>query len=238
VGLGVTLMLIAGLYLWWPRKRWAPAFIPGRPKNGAALSFRWHRVLGFYAFLVLLPITLTGVGLSFHTPVEKAIQATLPTAHGEDPKADGQLDTPLTMDEIHARARRAYPEAETQYSYFADAQQPYWQILMRTPQRVHTSMPDLELWLHPETGEIIQTYDAREDARAGDHVQHLLFPIHNGQALGLAGRMTVLVSGLLPLFFAITGFIIWRHRRALAARKRAPGQAADDSLSGSEVVAT
>lgn len=219
VGLGVTLMLIAGLWLWWPRKRWAPAFIPGRPKNAAALSFRWHRVLGFYAFLVLLPITLTGVGLSFHTPVEKAIQATMPTAQKSDPEPDGELETPLTMEEIHARAQEAYPEAHTQYSYFADKEQPYWQILMRTSERVHTTMPDLELWLHPETGEIIQTYDAREDARAGDHVQHLIFPIHNGQALGLTGRLIVLVSGLLPLFFAITGFVIWRHRRALAARK-------------------
>ena len=139
------------------------------------------------------------------------------------------------MDDIHARARQAYPEAETQYSYFADAEQPYWQILMRTPERVHTSMPDLELWLHPETGEIIQRYDARKDARAGDHVQHLLFPIHNGQALGMTGRLIVLVSGLLPLFFAITGFIIWRYRRGRRVRKNDPRPAMVDA--GGEVVA-
>ena len=232
VGLGVTLMLIAGLYLWWPRKRWKPALIPGRPGNNVALSFRWHRVLGFYAFLVLFPITLTGVGLSFHTPVEKAIQATLPTAHGADPEADGELETPLTVDDIHARARAAYPDAEFQYSYFADEDQPYWQILMRTPERVHTAMPDLELWLHPETGEIIQSYDAREDARAGDHVQHLLFPIHNGQALGLTGRWLVLASGLLPVFFAVTGFVIWRRRARRRRRGNQPGapESSEDPL--------
>lgn len=239
VGLGVTLMLIAGLYLWWPRKRWAPAFVPGRPRTGSALSFRWHRVLGFYTFVLLLPVVLTGVGLSFHTPVEKAIKATLPTGHKADPKPSGELDTPLTLDEIHARARAAYPGAETQYSYFADGDQPYWQILMRTPERVHTAMPDLELWLHPETGEIIQTYDARRDARAGDHVHHLLFPIHNGQALGLPGRLVVLVLGLMVPFFAVTGFVIWRHRRARAARKRRADAGAErSSRADPEVLAT
>ncbi len=219
VGLGVVLMLIAGLYLWWPRKRVAPALIPGRPKNGAALSFRWHRVLGFYSFFLLLPVAVTGVGLSFHGPTEKLIQATLPTGHQHDPEVSADPDTPLTVDEIHERALAAYPEAQTQYTYFAGGNHPWWQVLLRTPERVHTTMPDVELWIHPETGEIKQTYDARTDARAGDHVHELLFPIHNGQALGMPGRLVVLVSGLLPLFFAITGFVVWRYRRTRAARK-------------------
>jgi uncharacterized iron-regulated membrane protein len=175
------------------------------------------------------------VGLSFHTPVEKAIEATLPTGHPPDPKVDAELDTPLTVDDIHARALAAYPGAETQYTYFAGGNHPYWQVLLRSAERVHTTMPDIELWMHPETGAIEQVYDARVDARAGDHVHNLIFPIHNGQALGMTGRLLVLASGLMPLFFAITGFIIWRYRRGRRVRKRHRQPVVADA--GGEVVA-
>jgi len=41
------------------------------------------------------------------------------------------------------------------------------------------------------------------------------FPLHNGDALGMPGRIIVLISGLTPLLFFITGTYLWWQKRQL-----------------------
>ena len=42
-----------------------------------------------------------------------------------------------------------------------------------------------------------------------------LHPLHNGEAFGLAGRIIVLLCGMLPLLALVTGFTRWRHKRGI-----------------------
>ncbi|MGH7201474.1 MAG: PepSY domain-containing protein, partial [Planctomycetaceae bacterium] len=46
------------------------------------------------------------------------------------------------------------------------------------------------------------------------------FPLHNGEAFGLAGRWIVFFSGLTPAVLYVTGVTIWWRRRRSRRRQR------------------
>lgn len=64
-----SLLLLSGLYLWWPRHwRWANvrAVIIFNPQlRGRARNLNWHNVFGFWSALPLLCIILTGLIMSY-----------------------------------------------------------------------------------------------------------------------------------------------------------------------------
>jgi uncharacterized iron-regulated membrane protein len=63
----------------------------------------------------------------------------------------------------------------------------------------------------------------RRSLPAGEAFLHWQFPLHNGEAFGLPGRLLVFVAGLMPLVLACTGALIWwqrrRGRHRIAARR-------------------
>ncbi|MBK8768176.1 MAG: PepSY domain-containing protein [Burkholderiaceae bacterium] len=49
-------------------------------------------------------------------------------------------------------------------------------------------------------------------ASPGDTVLAWLHPLHNGEALGLPGRLLVCAAGLIPALLFVTGWIRWRQK--------------------------
>lgn len=47
----------------------------------------------------------------------------------------------------------------------------------------------------------------------GDRFLNWLFPLHTGEAFGLAGRILASLFGFLPLAFFVTGLVIWLKLR-------------------------
>jgi uncharacterized iron-regulated membrane protein len=52
---------------------------------------------------------------------------------------------------------------------------------------------------------------------AGDRLLSWLFPLHSGEALGLAGRVAWTGFGLAPMLPFATGLWLWLRRRRRAA---------------------
>ena len=77
--------------------------------------------------------------------------------------------------------------------------------------------PRSNVWIDPYTGRVLAVRDERRDS-GGDTVLAWLHPLHGGEALGLAGRWLVFVSGLLPAVLFGTGVWRWAIRR----RRREP----------------
>ncbi|NMW26188.1 PepSY domain-containing protein, partial [Rhodanobacter denitrificans] len=44
-------------------------------------------------------------------------------------------------------------------------------------------------------------------------LSNAVYPLHAGSVGGLAGKLLVLLCGLLPPFFLVTGFLFWRTRQ-------------------------
>ena len=79
--------------------------------------------------------------------------------------------------------------------------------------------PRTNIWLHPHSGAVLAVRDARRDS-PGDVMLNWLHPLHGGEALGIAGRMLVLLSELASAVLAVTGWWRW-----LARRRRPSGHA-------------
>ncbi len=77
------------------------------------------------------------------------------------------------------------------------------------------------IWVDQYSGELLAVWDA-PNVTAGSQFMTWQFPLHNGDALGMPGRIIVLISGLTPLLFFITGTYMWWQKRQLQrkARKR------------------
>ncbi|UEP31834.1 PepSY domain-containing protein [Burkholderia sp. B21-007] len=74
--------------------------------------------------------------------------------------------------------------------------------------------PATTVWVDAYTGAIVGARDVAAQS-TGDTFLAWLHPLHSGEALGLSGRIAVLVSGLaLPLLF-VTGILRWRHKNAV-----------------------
>lgn len=63
------LLLVSGIYLWWPRQwRWSnirAVTLFNRRLKGRARDWNWHNVLGFWSAFPLLSIILTGLIMSY-----------------------------------------------------------------------------------------------------------------------------------------------------------------------------
>lgn len=58
-------MIVSGLFLWWPRKG-RPAILRfRRGAKGKARDFNWHHVLGFWFWAPIFTISLTGLVMSY-----------------------------------------------------------------------------------------------------------------------------------------------------------------------------
>ena len=71
--------------------------------------------------------------------------------------------------------------------------------------------PRANVWLDPYMGAVLAIRDGRGEG-AGDTVLNWLHPLHGGEALGLAGRVLVLLSGLAATGLAVTGWARWLVR--------------------------
>ena len=53
-----------------------------------------------------------------------------------------------------------------------------------------------------------------------DSIWRWMHPLHSGEGFGLAGRLLVCASGVLPLLLALTGLLRWRAKRQAMRGKR------------------
>jgi uncharacterized iron-regulated membrane protein len=93
---------------------------------------------------------------------------------------------------------------------------------MQQPGEPSARFPRTLVWIDAYSGQVLAEQDARRHSRV-DTVMAWVHPLHNGEAFGLAGRITAVLAGLvLPLLW-VTGLMRWRDRRrgsAAAAVRR------------------
>lgn len=223
LGLLFTVALLAGLLLWWPRRgHWRSALrlrLDGPPQRR---HYDWHKALGLGGGAVLLVLALTGVVLALPAwlePLFHHLGGQAPTPKVAAARLPGQ--PLLTLDAALARVQQQLPEAVPRWVDTPAAGSAVLRVRLWLPGDPSRRFPHSLLWLHAQTGEVLALRDARQ-LPPGDAVLAWVHPLHNGEAFGLAGRVLVCITGLVPLGLALTGWQRWRDRRQARRRALAP----------------
>ncbi|HXE78412.1 MAG TPA: PepSY-associated TM helix domain-containing protein [Rhodanobacter sp.] len=216
-------LLLSGLVLWWPRRGQLRAHLTPRAQPPARRWLSWHRSLGVLSLPLLLVVTLTGTLMVYHGGAKHALQvlfADAPTAPppAPIPSRDAAIDWVAVLD----AAQHALPGAELHRVALPSAQDGRVSVRARAADEWHTVGRSV-VWLDPYQARVLGVVDATKEG-TGARLGNAIYPLHAGSDTGSFWWATVLLSGLLPPFFLVTGFLYWRARRlprvAPAARDR------------------
>lgn len=216
IGLVLAVSVLTGLILWWPS--------PGKFKNVLTikrnasperLNFDLHKTFGFYSSAVLLFLILTGVYMIFPDYGRGLVNVFSPVAEPypqfQSIVPDG-AKTAISLAQVKAISDARFPDGEYRWIAFPADERGVYIVAKRASDEINGKSPFRRLWLDQYSGKIIhqRTADGRT---VGDIFVEWLYPLHSGEAFGMAGQLMVFGLGLIPLVLYVTGVIRWLHKR-------------------------
>ncbi|MBC2607853.1 PepSY-associated TM helix domain-containing protein [Pelagicoccus albus] len=212
--------ILAGLYLWWPRKKekvkgvWIP-----RTKGSFRTILRdWHTVPGMYVSLFVLLIMLTGLlftnvwGRAYM--IGNALSGGFPEFYISPPKS---ADAPegvkqISPDKALSIAKAAYPNFGAT-DFTLDLPHPGTNDAFSVLGDITRPFEDIgAVFIDQHTGEILLSTSS-ESFPLPTHLTLLFYPIHTGSIFGLGTKVLAVLSCLLITAMSATGVWIWWRRR-------------------------
>ncbi|KVN88872.1 PepSY-associated TM helix domain-containing protein [Burkholderia ubonensis] len=211
LGLVALISVGSGLYLWWPRRRSLRAALTLRfNASRQRTTYDLHKIGGVYLLPVVAILIVTGVLLDMPETFNPMIGRTSPLF--VPPTCKG-VPGPrrISLDEALDAARQRFPDATPRWLETPDGPQGCYRFRLHRQGEPGFRFPATTVWVDAYTGTVIGARDVATQS-AGDTLLGWLHPLHSGEALGLPGRIAVLVSGFaLPLLF-VTGVLRWRQK--------------------------
>lgn len=207
--LAALFLLISGVYLWWPSKRFG---IAGNPKT-AKFWFDLHNSFGVVSLVFVLLLIVTGLVISFETqttPLLYRISHSQPLRWPRLQVAPLPGRVPLTPDQALAIARATVPGATPFFITVPHGNQVY-QIFLRYPED-RTPGGRTRIAVDPYSGNTLMVIDSRR-APAGYRLVNLNRALHTGDILGLPSKALVSLASLIMPFQLLSGLIMWAKRR-------------------------
>lgn len=211
------LMCVSGLILWFPKqlrflKR--ATRINFKTKNFKRLNWDLHSVLGFYALLILLVISLTGLFWTFDTAKEIVAAVAGGTTEYNVKRKPIQPETMghFTLQDAYDIASQAYPGAkETYITPFSDKDATI-RVIQRFPYSIVRKQNTL--YYSGNTGKLVYA-ELYKDYTGYAAVARSNFDFHTGRirALGIGSKIVYFIIALIAASLPITGFYIWWGRR-------------------------
>jgi uncharacterized iron-regulated membrane protein len=216
-------MLVTGLYLWWPRdaRGMAGAFYP-RLKQGRRVFWRdLHAVTGVWISTLALFLLVTAQPWTWingnvigkvrawvaPAPREWALPGDDAHAAHRTQAAAGALATPLTVDQVIERIAPHHLEPPVRL-YLPNADRPNWRVRSETQNRPKAR----ELTLDRMTGALLHD-DGFATKSAFDKTIQVGIAAHEGQLFGLANQLLGFVTALGLLTLCASALVMWWRRR-------------------------
>lgn len=228
IGIALMLSLASGVVLWWPRAgRYAGALTFKRRAGSARRTYDLHKLGGIYGLVVLAVVVGSGVLLELSHWVNPLIDRASPLFPTPAVQSQRIGDAPrLAVDDAVRVASMNFPDATLRWIETPDGPSGTYRINLRVANEPGVRFPRTNVWIDQYSGEVLAIRD-RQLNSAGDTLLDWLHPLHNGEAFGMAGRIVVAISGLIPLLLFVTGVMRWRQkRRARNAALHRPGNGA------------
>jgi uncharacterized iron-regulated membrane protein len=210
LGWGALFLLVSGVVLWWPASGRFLAHLKPHAQPPVRRWLSWHRSFGAVSFPVVLLVTLTGTLMCYHGGTRATLQALFRDApEAPQPPRIAPRHAPIDWAAVLVAARQALPGATLGRLSFPGARDGGVTLRARVPGEWNPTGRSV-IWIDPYQPRVLGVSDATR-AGTGARVNNAIYPLHAGTT-GPFWRALVFVSGLLPPFFLVTGFLFWRAR--------------------------
>jgi len=221
---------LTGLILWWPiTGKWRQAFLFKKHASSERLNHDLHKLSGFYSLVVLLAVLVSGVYFNLGPQFLWLVELFAPVTQRLDIVGKQQAHgTTISIDRVEEIVHQRFPDGQ----WFAFSLPPQTSAMPDNrplPYRVAQLVPSAwgfvgrrEIIVDQYSGEILHVGDPFR-GRGGDVFIQWQWPLHSGYALGMPGRILVLIAGIVGAVLYVTGVIRWlqkRRARRLAERRR------------------
>jgi len=237
-GLLLTITSLLGFALWWP-KHTLSGLRKALAVRGALTSrqfhYSFHRSAGFFMAPLLAVLGFTGMAMNLPDWVRPVV-GSVATLEPNGKLANGPAGErkPLGVAAALEAAQQRVPQGRLTRIALGSAKAPY-EIRLRQPGEVREGDGLTRVSIDAFSGAVLRVRDPLR-AAPGDTFFNWQFPLHTGEAFGLAGRLLVSFTGLAPLAFMLTGLLLWLGRRTM--RRKASIQQAKNVAKRSQMVHT
>ncbi len=216
-GAALLVLLLSGLYLWWPLKR-VTIGRGGRRR----IWFDLHNVVGIFAFVFLMAIAVTGIVIGFDDQLVPLIYKMTRSAPmimytRLPPFTVTPSGAPIGPDRAVAIARAALPGA-TPISVNVPSRTGVYAVALRYPED-RTPGGRSRVFVHQYTGAVL-TAEGSRTAPAGSRLITLNRAIHTGDLFGLPTKAIMSIASLAVVAQLASGLVLWRRKRASAREAR------------------
>lgn len=220
-GLVLLITSITGIVLWWPKhhgKALRQAFTISYRGSWSAFNYSFHRAAGFFVAPILIALGFSGWYFNLPKWVTPLVSSVATVSASDKLSNQAPIGgTLIPPGQAMAAAQARYPQARvTRIVLPAKPSMPY-EIRLRQPNEIRQGDGATRMTIDAYSAKILRVRDPMR-APGGDTFLSWLFPLHNGEAFGTAGRIFITCFGAVPLLFLMTGLGIWLKRR----KKRIP----------------
>lgn len=215
--LAALFLLMSGVFLWWPSKR----FGIGGSLRTARFWFNLHNSFGIVSLVFAFLLVATGLVISFATqttPFLYRISHSQPPVWPRVQVAPEPGNIPITPDRALAITRTSVPEATPLLILLPHGNQAY-QIFLHYPED-RTPGGRTRIILDPYSGNVLSMIDSRR-APAGYRLVNLNRALHTGDVLGIASKVVLSLASLVMPLQLLTGLVLWVKRRRTKSKASA-----------------
>ena len=214
IGILLLMVVLVGVYLWWPKTgRYKTALTFKRNASTERFVYDLHKINGSYSLLVIVLLLVSGVVLELPDYINPIIDKASPLAKEPSPQsAESNGKARISLDQAVAIANEQFPEAEVRWLETPKDANGIYRFRLYQAGEASQRFPKTTLWLDQYSGAVLASRNPRHEG-VGDTFLNWMHPLHNGEIIGMTGRIIVFISGFVPLALYVTGYLRWRQKR-------------------------
>ncbi|MDH7460976.1 PepSY-associated TM helix domain-containing protein [Chitinophagaceae bacterium 26-R-25] len=227
----MILLQITGMMLWFPAKikswkkkhLWKQGFVVKRNASGKRFNFDLHKAIGFYTFLFIIIMAITGpvMGFDWYKAGFSKALGVKPMKKGQENEMKSAANTdslpPITIATALAKSNEALTgDFTTKISLPKDSDGII--TVQKNKEGFFASPAADRLMIDQYTAQVMKVERFAEKT-TGQKIVTLAKAIHTGEIFGTFSKIFYFIACLFATSLPITGVIIWWGRRNKTAKK-------------------
>jgi uncharacterized iron-regulated membrane protein len=220
LGLFCLLLLLSGLWQWWPRRFNRRLFSLPRPNNSLRSLRQYHSLLALLLLPLLLLTSSTGAMMVFSQQTQAVLHALIPPSTPAPQPLRSIADVPLSATNWTAAlqsAQQHWPAQALRLTSLRQKSSDPISFRVKATEEWHPNGRGV-LQLNPLDNRVLYALPAAELAMA-ERLRNTFYPLHVAAVGGTFYQLTLLFTGVLSLALLLLGLIFsWRRVKARSAR--------------------